>query len=96
MSEEDEKFFRCNVFKFDILEYCYSYMMGIRIYLGNDPLETMEFAKRRFMMLRIVYYPVLTFYYAWMGCMLYLFLHLTGVTYYLKLICDVMLKLCGY
>lgn len=86
MCDEDRTFFQCDVSTCNLIEYCYTYMMGLRTYVVKEPINNFDAARKKFLLLRAVYYPVLILHYSVLGSMIYFLLHLTGVTYYLSMI----------
>lgn len=50
MSPKDRTLFFCDLNEINWMEYFSSFIMGIRLYLTEDPLESMEHARRRFKM----------------------------------------------
>lgn len=88
MCEGDKAFFPCDVFKFNLLEFSYTYILGLRTYVAKEPLDNYDEAKRRFLMLRVIYFVAMIFYYSFVGCIVYLCLHITGFTSYFNIVYD--------
>ncbi|XP_037035184.1 fatty acyl-CoA reductase wat-like isoform X1 [Bradysia coprophila] len=88
MADADQRYFNCDVFKFKTLEYARTYQLGLRTYIVKEPIDAaqIDVAKRRYRILRGIYYITSTFYYGFLGCLLYMLLHLTGVASYIQLI----------
>lgn len=86
MSKEDKIFFQCDVTKFSLLDYAYTYMVGLKTYIAKEPLDNYDAAKKKYFLLTIAYYAVWTLNYSLLTCLIYLILHLTGSSYYLKII----------
>lgn len=47
MSEEDKAFFQCDIFNFNLRDFCYMYMMGLRTYVLKEPLNNYEESKKK-------------------------------------------------
>ncbi|XP_037036572.1 fatty acyl-CoA reductase wat-like [Bradysia coprophila] len=84
MSEEDQRFFPCDIFKFKTIDYIHSYYLGLRQYLAKESLDNLPYAKRRYRIIMLTSFVTSTFYYSFLGCLLYMFMHVTGVAYYIK------------
>lgn len=59
MSKEDKELFFCDLRKIDWDEYFKEYIKGIRLYLLQDPLETLEAARVKWSRLEMVFCGVL-------------------------------------
>lgn len=93
MSEEDQKFFPCNIFTFDLNGFLGEYGLGLRTYIANEPLDNLDAGFKRLARLRAAYYAVSFLHYIAKGYFIYLLLHMTGLTYFINIICDNVLTL---
>ena len=55
-----KEFFKCNIKNLDWDEYFYCSIRGLRMHMVNDPLDTVEAARRRYQKLKIAHYTIIT------------------------------------
>lgn len=56
MTREDQELFKFNMSDFDWINYSRNGILGARIYLVKDPIETIPAGLRKYKMLRFYYY----------------------------------------
>lgn len=83
MDKNDQKYFPCDIRKFDWAEYRINYHLGLILYVGQEELNNFDAARKKYRIMAFCHSCVCIFYYAFF-IMLYYFLgNILGVNDYL-------------
>lgn len=80
MTPADHAIFPCDVKGMIWNDFLWKYCIGLRVYLGNDPLDTIPEGRKKQFKLIIAHYTVKYLFYSFIWYLIYLILKCYGFT----------------
>lgn len=82
MTAGDQQIFPSDIRNVKWTDYNAKYCLGLRVYFGKDPLNTVDAARKRKIKLKVIHYIVVTLYYMFSAWFWYNVLGLIGYQKY--------------